>query len=48
MVEVFKGLKRVSYNVTTPVESMKEEEKYDEESSCAYHYGGKGHHVKNC
>jgi len=48
MIEVFVGLKKVGYNVTVPAESMKEEEKYDEESSCAYHCEGKGHHVKNC
>jgi len=48
MIEVFKGLKRIGYNVTAPVQSMKEKEKYDEESSCTYHCGGKRHHVKNC
>jgi len=48
MIDMFERLKKACYNVTAPATTMKEEEKYDEEVSCAYHCEEKGHHIENC
>ena len=48
MKDVFEGLRKAGHNITVPATSIKKEEKYDKESSCAYHSGGIGHDIENC
>ncbi|XP_061359320.1 uncharacterized protein LOC133303422 [Gastrolobium bilobum] len=48
MSDIWEGLKKAGYDITVPGCSMKDEEKYDIESSCAYHSGHVGHDTENC
>ncbi|XP_061366506.1 uncharacterized protein LOC133309724 [Gastrolobium bilobum] len=48
MSDIWEGLKKAGYDITVPGCSMKDEGKYDIESSCAYHSGHVGHDTENC
>ncbi|XP_061362077.1 uncharacterized protein LOC133305852 [Gastrolobium bilobum] len=48
MSGIWECLKKAGYDITVPGCLMKDDEKYDDESSCAYHNGHIGHDIENC
>ncbi|XP_061373468.1 uncharacterized protein LOC133315815 [Gastrolobium bilobum] len=48
MSGIWECLKKAGYDITVPGRFMKDDEKYDDESSCAYHNGHTGHDIENC
>lgn len=48
IIEVFRGLDKAGYQVTSLVASIKENEWGDQDCSCVHHCGGKGHNIEGC
>lgn len=48
MIEIFRGLEKTGYQVKAPAAFVEEGEQHEQDCSCVYHGGAKGHDIEEC